>query len=227
VIFSIDHIVFSATPAQRAEISRTLAAAGFVPEPFTLDFPGSGASSDSLSFAGGGFVEFVVETDTAHSHELWFGAVPRVIGLGFASNSFAVDTDPWDWPEAWRMDEDHVLPTGEVLNIHAAGPHVHRSEFYVFVMERDAGQIQFPQTRAQAQLREIRLRGVDAPRWRAQLVDWLGRTNDDEGFTIGDVALSFALDDEPGVSATLVFAADISEATTVPLARGAIVLEPR
>jgi hypothetical protein len=227
LIFSIDHVVFSATTEQRDAISEALAAAGFVSERFTLDFPESGASSDSLSFAGGGFVEFVVETDPAHSNDLWFGAAPRVIGLGFASNSFDADTQPWDWPGAWRMDEDHVLPDGDVLNIHAAGPHVHQSEFYVFVMERDAGAIQFPGTSARARLEEIRVRGVDAGRWCDDLSKWLGIAASDDTLAVGDVKLRFERGPEPGVEATLVFSGSGSEKTTIPLARGAIVIDPR
>jgi hypothetical protein len=226
VIFSVDHIVFSASTAQRDEMARTLGATGFVPERFTLDFPGSGATSDSLSYAGGGFVEFVAETDPELSSALWFGETPRVIGLGFASNDFAGDTDPWDWPEAWRMDEDHVLPDGDVLNIHAAGPHRHASAFYVFAMDRDEGSIQFPATTARARLDEIRLRGTDATTWRQNLAAWLGAASDGDALVVGDVRLRFEDGPESGVAATLVFSGPVSETTTVPLARGAIVIEP-
>ena len=144
MIFSIDHIVFAATAAQREELMATLAGHGFSPERFTLEFPEIGAASESLSFLGGGFVEFVAELDATRSPKVWFAETPRVIGIGFASDAFERDVGGWLQEEAWRMDEDHVLPDGMVLNIHAAGPHHHLSDFYVFVMDRQTGTLSSP-----------------------------------------------------------------------------------
>src|SRR6266511_297189 len=123
VIFSIDHIVFAATRTQRAGLLARPGQFGFRPEAFTLEFPEIGATSESASFSGGAFVEFVVCDDERLAPALWFERTPRVIGLGFSSDAYAADTDWWDWSEAWRMNEDHVLPGGDVLNIHATGPH--------------------------------------------------------------------------------------------------------
>ena len=169
MIFSIDHIVFAATAAQREELMATLAGHGFSPERFTLEFPEIGAASESLSFAGGGFVEFVAELDATRSPKVWFTETPRVIGVGFASDAFERDVGGWSQEEAWRMDEDHVLPDGAVLNIHAAGPHHHLSDFYVFVMDGQTGTLEFPGTDASSSLREIRLHGREAQHWRRDL----------------------------------------------------------
>src|SRR5579862_7797146 len=136
MIFSLDHIVCSATETERDRVVAALESHGFRPEQFTLRFPSSGARSDSWSFAGGGFIEFVTEDAPGSSGSPWFHQTPRVIGLGFASDAFADDTR-WDGGDnCWRMDEHHTLPTGVDLRIHAAGPHEHRSDFYVFVMDR-------------------------------------------------------------------------------------------
>lgn len=226
MIFSIDHIVFAATPEERRELQRSLDRVGFVPEEFTLEFPEIGASSDSLSFGGGGFVEFVVENEPALSPKFWFAETPRIIGLGFASDAFDPDTEHWTQPDAWEMDEDHVLPSGEVLNIHAAGPQVHRSEFYVFVMDRAAGALEFPHTRATPRLEEIRIDGQDAARWRADLAAWLRVDGPDGSLRVGDAALSFTDDARPGVRATLVFSAEVDAGETIPLGAGSIEIRP-
>ena len=226
MIFSIDHIVFAASASERDELTTTLTRCGFSPERFTLEFPEIGAASESLSYAGGGFVEFVVEHDAALSPGLWFAETPRVIGLGFSSDRFDADTGGWSQPQAWSMNEDHVLPDGTVLTIHAAGPHLHRSEFYVFVMDRDRGRLEFPGTAATPRLREIRIEGADAPRWRSDLAAWLALAGGERTLQVGEVLLSFAEGPRPGVRAGLVFSAPVEQSTTLPLAAGSITLLP-
>jgi hypothetical protein len=225
VIFSIDHIVFAATTAQREELMATLAGQGLSPERFTLEFPEIGAASESLSFAGGGFVEFVAELDETRSPKVWFAETPRVIGLGFASDAFERDVGGWSQEEAWRMDEDHVLPDGAVLNIHAAGPHHHLSDFYVFVMDRQSRTLEFPGTGASPSLREIRLHGQEAQRWQRDLASWLQLESEDGALQIGNSSITFADASHLGVRATLVFAGPFEADLTIPLAAGAIVLE--
>ena len=61
MVFSLDHIVFSATIAERDRLAAELEPHGFQQEQFTLVFPDAAARSESWSFAGGGFVEFVSE----------------------------------------------------------------------------------------------------------------------------------------------------------------------
>jgi hypothetical protein len=226
VIFSIDHIVFAATVAQRDALTDELRGAGFSPEQFTLEFPEIGATSESLSYAGGGFVEFVGELDPALSPDVWFRETPRVIGLGFASAAFDEDTRGWTQKDAWRMNEDHVLPNGSVLNIHAAGPHHHLSDFYVFVMDRPAGALEFPRTAATPRLHEIQLQGGAAARWRRDLGSWLDLDDADSSLRVGDVTLRFEDGPEPSVRATLVFAGRVDETTTIPLVAGSITIAP-
>jgi hypothetical protein len=225
VIFSIDHVVFSATPAQRDELMTTLGGYGFTPERFTLEFPEIGAKSDSLSFSGGGFVEFVTEFDATRSPAVWFEQTPRVIGLGFASDAFERDVGGWTHDGAWKMNEDHVLPDGKVLNIHAAGPHVHLSDFYVFVMDRRPNTLEFPRTQATASLRQIQIQGQQAESWQRDLASWLQLESEDDRLRVGETAVSFSSTSQPGVRATLVFSGPFEADSTIPLAGGAIVLE--
>jgi hypothetical protein len=47
MVFALDHIIFSATTSERAQIGAELEIDGFRPEQFTLFFPEAGARSDS------------------------------------------------------------------------------------------------------------------------------------------------------------------------------------
>ncbi len=87
MIFAIDHLVLSVAPAQAPVVLSELREAGFVAHNFVLSFDDANSESESLSYDGGGMVEVL------HSRELrpnptWFGEVPRVIGMGFASDDF-------------------------------------------------------------------------------------------------------------------------------------------
>ena len=220
MIFTIDHIVFAASPTQGRELRDRLAAVGFHPEVFMLEFPEIGAKSESLSYAGGGFVEFVTEADPVLSPRVWFSEGPRVIGLGFGSDDFENDTQ---WPSesgSWVMDEDHILPDGSRLNIHAAGPHHHRSDFYVFVMDRPDGQLQFPEGPERPRLRHLDFVGAEADVWRERLGRWLGLRSTQGGLSIADTELRFLPGDQPSVRVSPTFevtsaAADIGLAGSV------------
>src|SRR5262245_36478279 len=109
MIFALDHIVHAVSPSDQDQLLATLPTVGFRPEPFRLEFPEIGAASESLSFSSGAFVEFVVELDPALSPRVWFDELPRVIGLGFASDDFDADTRWREEPGAWLMDEQHLL----------------------------------------------------------------------------------------------------------------------
>ena len=173
MIFSIDHIVFAADAAESTDLRDSLAETGFQREEFTLEFPEIGATSESLSFASGGFVEFVVGSDRRLAPEVWFADTPRVIGLGFSSNDFAADTWWSSGPRGWVMNEDHVLPDGSCLTIHAAGPHEHSSDFYIFVMDRPDGRLQFSERTEGPRLSRLKFVGLDADVWDKRLREWL------------------------------------------------------
>jgi hypothetical protein len=226
MIFAIDHLVFSASPSDSRGIRDQLETAGFVPESFGLDFAEIGAASESLSFAGGGFVEFVVELDSDRSPRVWFGETPRLMGLGFSSDDFGSDSDWPSEPESWVMDEDHVLPDGSRLNIHAAGPHQHLSDFYVFVMDRPDGLLQFPPRADGPRLRGISFVGSEADLWRRRLAGWLKLPGDASGLRVGDVALRFQESAEPGLHVSPTFEVDAA-ARDIELARGRIELAAR
>jgi hypothetical protein len=224
VIFSIDHIVFAATPGQRDDLMGSLRRCGLAPVGLSLDFPEDGAASEMLGFRGGGGLEFVVQTDPARSPSAWFTQLPRVIGIGFASDDFDHDTI-WDGdPGAWVIDESVPLPDGRVLNIHAAGPHRHHSDFYVFVMDRKDGNLEFPELTDGPWLTKITLAGADAPWWRERLGRWLGLpASSGGGLLARHTELAFTAGPSSAVRATLSFAG-ADDTMVLPLGAGAIEL---
>jgi hypothetical protein len=204
MIFAVDHIVFAVGDGEHGPLVAALETGGLAAESFRLEFPDSGVASDSWSFGSGGFVELVGALPGASGPDVWFDATPRVIGLGFASDAFGDDTR-WSDAEAWTMDEEHGLADGRRLRIHAAGPHRHASPFYVFVMDRPDGRLEFPPRPAGPRLAEVRLHGAEAPAWHRQLADWLGLPVQDGGIDVGGTALTFTPGPDPGVHASLRF----------------------
>lgn len=226
MIFALDHIVFSATEPQRDCIAARLEACGFAAEDFSLNFSESGASSESWSFAGGGFVEFVIEHAPGATGSPWFTETPRVIGLGFASDDFESDTA---WPstsQTWRMDESHAMRDGSLLRIHAAGPHEHRSDFYVFVMDRSRAELQFPVRIPAPRLVRITVAGGAAESWRERLSQWLRLPDSGGELMVGDAVLVFAPGSDPSVRALLQFEAEVDEPIHIGLGAGEIVVIP-
>jgi hypothetical protein len=221
LIFAIDHIVFAATARQRAELIATLQGCGFPPVDFHLDFPDIGGASDSVGMRGGNSLEFVYPTSKSGAAgsgagpAAWFAEVPRVIGLGFASDSFDADT-AWDGgPGAWTMPAQQGFPN-------SAGPHEHHSDFYVFVMNRKDGALQFPELAedsAAPRLARITLAGQAAGQWHERLARWLRLPAAGDGLAAGSTELVFADGPGPSVRATLTFEVTGSPAT-LPLAAG-------
>jgi hypothetical protein len=205
MIFAIDHLVLSVAPTQAPSVLSELREAGFVANNFVLRFDDRNSESESLSYDGGGMVEVL------HSRELRpdptrFGEVPRVVGMGFASDDFVADT-AWgsDREEGhWTMDGELLLPDGSPLHVVAAGPHKHASEFYVFVMDRPAGKLQFPDIAATPHLVNVIFSGSDASLWRDRLGRWL-HLADGPVLRVGDVDLRFEESERPGVRATPTF----------------------
>src|ERR1700686_855664 len=102
MIFSIDHMVFVTSKPQRDQLVSPLVTARFARKGFLLDFAEKGSGSESLAYAGGGMVEFVYPLDTRKVPPVWFNGMPRLMGLGFASDDFAADTDWEPEPGAWK-----------------------------------------------------------------------------------------------------------------------------
>jgi hypothetical protein len=207
MIFAIDHFVLSASGEQAPVLLAQLLEVGFVANNFVLSFEDHNVESEILSYDGGGMVEVLHSGDARSSAPNWFAEVPRVIGIGFASDDFVVDTD-WgeDQEEGhWTMEEELILPDGSPLQIVAAGPHRHVSEFYVFVMDRPARKLQFSDVPSAPHLTKVVIRGREAVAWRERLRRWLGQP-EGTGLQIGDVELHFQDSDQPGVRASPVFA---------------------
>ncbi len=214
VIFSVDHVVFAATRQQASDLRRTLRSHGLVPVDFHLEFPDDQLASDSVGLAGGISLEFVYETARHAGPAAWFDQVPRVIGIGFAADDFAADTN-WDGDQgAWTMPEQQGFPN-------AAGPHEHQSDFYVFVMDRRDGVLQFPGLTTGPRLAQITLAGAGSARWRARLQRWLGLAEDGDGLAAGDALISFADGQAASVRATLTLHGSRRPAV-IPLASGEI-----
>jgi hypothetical protein len=214
MIFAIDHIVFAATKRQRDDLMTDLRHCGFAAVDFHLDFPDDRVASDSVGFRGGSSLEFVYETAPLGGPAVWFGEVPRVIGLGFSASDFAADT-AWDGGGgAWAMAEQQGFPN-------SAGPHEHLSDFYVFVMNRKDGVLQFPELTAGPRLAQITLSGEASAQWRQRPERWLKLQASHEGLTVGDVRMAFEDGPSPNVRASLMFEVD-AEPSVIPLAAGEI-----
>jgi hypothetical protein len=220
VIFSVDHVVFAATRQQASDLITTLHGYGFAPLDFHLDFPEDHLASDSVGLQSGISLEFVYETAEHKGPAAWFDQVPRVIGIGFASDDFASDT-AWDGdPGAWTMPEQQGFPN-------AAGPHEHQSDFYVFVMHRQDGILQFPELTDGPRLAQITLTGAGAPSWRDRLQRWLGMKADAGCLAVGDARIRFADGPAASVRASLTLQADAGQRAgqnpvVIPLAAGEI-----
>jgi hypothetical protein len=188
VIFSIDHVVFSATQEQAGDLISTLHRYGFPQVDFHLDFADDHLASDSVGVHAGMLLEVVYETRDHAGPAAWFDQAPRVIGLGFASDDFATDT-AWDGDlGAWRMPAQQGMPP-------AAGPHEHQSDFYVFVMDRQDGVLQFPELThgSHPQVAQITLAGAESATWRERLQRWLGlEASDGDNLSVGNTQLKFA-----------------------------------
>jgi hypothetical protein len=215
VIFGVDHVVLCGSRSDLRRLRSRLAPAGFVPVPGRLRFDEIGAHSESLAYRGGGFIEVVYEVRAATAPRAWFGgAMPRVMGIGVSSDDFERDTAGW----LWTMDEEQVLDDGSTFRIHAAGPHEHLSNVYLFAMDRADRTLDHPHLGGTAELVSLTFAGHDAPLWRRRLREWLGGAD-----TIGDVRLEFLHADVPGVVVTPSFR-PCSAAGSVPLGAGAIEL---
>jgi hypothetical protein len=215
VIFGVDHVVLCGSRSDLRRLRSWLAPVGFVPVPGRLRFDEIGVHSESLAYRGGGFIEVVYEVRPATAPRAWFGgSVPRVMGIGVSSDDFERDTAGW----LWTMDEEQMLDDGSTLRIHAAGPHEHLSDVYVFAMDRADRTLDHPDLGGSAELASLTFAGRDAPLWRHRLDEWLGRAD-----AIGDVGLEFLQTDGPGVVLTPRFRVR-SAAGAVPLAAGAIEL---
>ena len=214
MIFSVDHVVFAATREQASHLITTLHGCGLAPVDFHLDFPDDHLASDSVGLQGGILLEFVYETAEHEGPAAWFDQVPRVIGIGFSSDDFAVDT-AWDSePGAWTMAAEQGMPN-------AAGPHEHQSDFYVFVMNRKDGVLQFPEVTDGPRLTQIAMEGAESATWRERLQRWLGLEADGDGLLAGGTRIAFADGPPAGVRASLTLQASQGPAV-IPLATGEI-----
>ena len=220
MIFAVDHIVFAVTAPDRARMADELLGRGFARIPLDLDFSEIGAASESFATAGGGFGELVYETEPGRAPAVWFDEVPRVIGVGFSSDDFERDVAAWDESEGmWLMDEDKVLSDGSILNIHAAGPHPHLEDFYVFVM--DTTELPYADRGALARLESLTFEGERAFEWRQRLAGWLAAEPAANGLRVGDIELLFVDGKQPNVRLSPLFAVPFA-ADPIPLAAGEI-----
>ena len=214
MIFSVDHFVFAATRRQASDMITTLHGYGFSVVDFHLDFPDDHLASDSVGLGGGISLEFVYETAEHEGPSAWFDQVPRVIGIGFSSDDFAVDT-AWDGDAgAWTMPAQQGMPN-------AAGPHQHQSDFYVFVMNRKDRTLQFPELTDGPRLEQVTLAGADSAIWRERVQRWLGLKADGGSLVVGDTEITFADGHAAGVRASLTLQASQGPAV-IPLATGEI-----
>jgi hypothetical protein len=196
MFFGVDHLVLCGSQEDHRRLSDRLVPAGFVPVPGRLRFDESGVHSESLAYRGGGFVEVVypVAPDVPAA---WFqNPLPRVMGIGVASDAFAADTEGW----LWTMDEELTLDDGKRYRIHAAGPHEHLSELYLFAMDRPERVLDHPGLAGRASLACLTFAGGEHDVWRERLGRWLG-----EADRVGAVELAFETGPHPRVEIVATF----------------------
>ena len=199
MIYAIDHVVMAVPASGKDALADDLLERGLADIPLHLEFPEIGAASDSYATRAGSFVELVYETSAGEAPAVWMTEMPRVIGLGFSSDDFEFDIAGWiEGAGSWRMDEDHELADGSVLNIRAAGPHPHFESFYVFVMDRPGG-APYRNAGARADLTTLTFEGRDAPAWRERLQEWFRLPALAADLRAGGVTLQFRPNAEPGV----------------------------
>jgi hypothetical protein len=138
-----------------------------------------------------------------------------VIGIGFSSDDFAADAAWHGEVGAWTMPEQQAFPR-------AAGPHEHHSDFYVFVMNRKDGVLQFPELSDGPRLVQISLAGADSASWHARLQRWLALDGDSDTLAAGGTQINFADGPGPSVRASLTLEVSQNFAAVIPLAIGEI-----
>jgi hypothetical protein len=216
MFFGVDHLVFAAARELDPQLVAPLDRAGFVLAPGRLRFDDAGVHSHSHAYVDGAYVELVYPVGPA-APQVWFGAnVPRLIGIGVSTDAFDSDTAGW----LWTIDEEQRLDEVTTLRIHAAGPHEHLSELYLFAMDRPDRVLDHPGLGGTPELVRLELRGRGHERWRACIESWLGRSDH-----IGPTELFFADGPHEDVAVSPVFRCGTGAAALVPLAVGAIVLE--
>jgi hypothetical protein len=215
VFFGVDHLVLCGTRDDHRRLGERLVPAGFVPVPGRLRFDDHGVHSESLAYRDGAFVEVVYEVGPG-APEVWFGhGLPRVMGIGVSTDAFAEDTAGWHW----TMDETQTLDDGTPHRIVAAGPHEHRSEVYLFAMDRPDRSLDHPQLGGSARLAALTFAGAEHELWRSRLASWLG-----EASAVGDVELRFEPGPHERIAVTPTFAVDAAPGM-VELAAGELRLE--
>ena len=126
------------------------------------------------------------------------------------SDDFEADVAGWAEPEGlWVMDEDQVLADGSTLNIHAAGPHPHFEDLYVFVMDRL--ELPYPHLGARARLETVTFVGERADEWGSRLSRWLGAPREGGQLRVGSVVLRFRSGAHPSARVSLEFAVHLSD----------------
>jgi hypothetical protein len=217
MFFGVDHLVLCGSRVDHRRLSERLVPAGFVPVPGRLRFDDSGVHSESLAYRGGGFVE-VVYPVAADVPAAWFGnPFPRVMGIGVSTDAFVSDTEGW----LWTMDEELTLDDGTRHRIHAAGPHEHLSELYLFAMDRPDRLLDHPDLDARASLARLTFTGREHDYWCDRLGQWLGGTAG-----LGDVEFAFEPGPHPRVE--IIAAFDVPAAPgPVELAAGRLELRDR
>ena len=118
------------------------------------------------------------------------------------------------------MDEDKTLADGSVLNIHAAGPHPHFDDLYVFLMDRT--ELPYADRGARARLEALTFSGKTAHDWRDRLAGWLGLARKGGGLRLdGGVELRFEQSDNAKTRVSPTFAVPFP-ADPFPLGAGEI-----
>jgi hypothetical protein len=215
---ALDHLVMAIDREQLAATGEALRAAGFEPGGDDGDHTNTETADQNWVYANGAYLELVWERAHGSGPAVWFERIPRLQGVGFTTNDYRGDIEPWMSEEgAWDLQVSKVLADGKRFFARGSGPiPMFENEFYVFIMDRE--QPRFP-LGARPTLRRLRFAGTDADEWRARLGKWLHLPEQDGGYQFDGVEFSFEPDSYPGTWVSLVYTVPTG-AATIPLAHG-------
>jgi hypothetical protein len=222
VITEIDHIIVAIDRDEQSRVTTTLFENGFAHG--DAGRHPSGTANENIAFAPGAFLELLYEQETGSGPAVWFAETPRIQGIGFATTEYEEGVSRFrNVPGSWDRDFPKVLTSGESVSVRAAGP-LPLEEFYPFLMDRPAPT--FGDRGATAKLREVTFAGQEHAAWRERMLAWFALPERDGALAVGDVLLTFEEGPHPAIRLSLAFDVD-GPGGTIPLAGGAIVLNPR
>lgn len=221
MLLGIDRVIVPVDLDGRERLSHELVEAGLVYAGDTGldDHP---TADGHFALEGGGFVELVWERhDGASPFRMLFEDNPRVAGIGFTTDDFDADRQPFaDEARGWLWERR----PGDNRTTRSAGPApVGEEDPYLFLI--DSPKLPYVDEGAAGRLTEVLVEGTAASECGRRVAASLGLSLDEDRFTVGDTTVRF---DQTG-SVPIATSLTIEGARTaheIPLTRGVIRFKP-